>query len=188
MNTRCNSNSISFTSAWYDNFFEKLPNKQVKNVAKYNKIGHALASPHWNRLALGVAAISTQPAFDYFNPKVDKDTAAASALRTIAKISVCTSVGFCVRGLAYKAANKYANASPSEGSVIFTPEEILKEKNIRLRNEKIKLHKNALSTVIALSVMLFTNFLLDAPLTTMLANKLINKYAIPRYGEDTSHA
>ena len=176
MRTEFNSNSnVSFYSL-YDGFFKKLPNKDIKNSAGYNKLGNALASPHWNRAALGVAAITTQPAFDYFNPKVDKDTATTSALRTIAKISVCTSVGFCVRGMAYKLADKYVHASQKDGSTIFTPKEILKEKNAILKAQKLKLHKNTLSTVLALGVMLFTNFLLDAPLTTIAANKLIEKY------------
>lgn len=33
-----------------------------------------------------------------------------------------------------------------------------------------------MSTLMALCIMLFTNFLLDAPLTTKLANKFISEY------------
>ena len=171
-----NSHNLSFTSSWYDRFFKSLPEKEIKNTVRYNKFGTALASPHWNRVALGIAAITTQPAIDYFNPRVNKDTATASALRTIAKILVCTSVGFCVRGGAYKLVKKYAKASAKEGSTILTPEAILKESDPRKQIEMLKLHHNALSTVTALSVMLFTNFLLDAPLTTKLANKFIASY------------
>lgn len=169
------NNSVSFNS-FYDGFYKKLPNKNVKNPAKYNHVGQALASPHWNRLALGVAAILTQPWIDFFNPRVDRDTAISSALRTIAKICVCTTVGFCVRGSSYKLVEKLAHGTSREGSTLFTPMEILKEKNAELRNSKLKLHKNTLSTVIALSVMMFTNFLLDAPLTTRAANKLLEIY------------
>ncbi len=169
------NNSVSFNS-FYDGFYQKLPNKNVKNPAKYNHVGQALASPHWNRLALGVAAILTQPWIDFFNPRVDRDTAISSALRTIAKICVCTTVGFCVRGSSYKLVEKFAHGTAKEGSTLFTPKEILKETNSELRNSKLKLHKNTLSTVIALSVMMFTNFLLDAPLTTKAANKLLELY------------
>ena len=172
------NNCVSFNS-FYDNFYKKLPNKDIKNAAKYNRVGQALASPHWNRFALGVAAITTQPWIDFLNPRVDRDTATASALRTIAKICVCTTVGFCVRGSSYKLVEKLAHAAEKEGSTLFTPKEILREKNIELRNSKLKLHKNTLSTVIALGVMIFTNFLLDAPLTTRAANALLkihNKY------------
>ena len=171
----CGQN-LSFESSFYDRFFKVLPDKEIKNAVRYNKLGHALASPHWNRLALGAAAITTQPAIDYFNPRVDKDTAAVSALRTIAKIIVCTSVGFCVRGGAYKLVKKYAKGSAKEGSTLLTPDVILKEQDKQVRDKMIKLHQNSLSTVSALCVMLFTNFLLDAPLTTKLANTFIAKY------------
>ena len=89
---------------------------------------------------------------------------------------MCTTVGFCVRGSSYKLVEKFAHGTAKEGSTLFTPMEILKEANAELRESKLKLHKNTLSTVIALSVMMFTNFLLDAPLTTRAANKLLELY------------
>ena len=161
-------NDIGFRASFYDSFFKKLPNKNVKNSAMYNKIGHALASPHWNRLLIGVAAITTQPAMDYFNPRVDKDTATAAALRTIAKICVCTAAGFFVRGTSYKLVEKYAHATAKEGSTLLTPVSILNEKNIKKRNDKLKLHKNAISTISAIGAMLFTNVFVDAPLTAWI--------------------
>lgn len=140
-------------------------------------MGQMLASPHWNRLALGCAAISTQPFIDYYNPNVDKDTAKVATCRTVAKIITCTSVGFTVRGICYKISNKYINGSTQDGSTLLTPKTILQEKNAEIRNSKIKLHRNTFSTVFALGVMLFTNILLDAPLTTKLANKFISTYS-----------
>lgn len=160
----------------YDRFYSSLPNATVKNPVKYNKLGQKLASPHWNRLALGCAAISTQPFIDYYNPNVDRDTAKVSACRTIAKIITCTAVGFTVRGLCYNLTNRYMHGSEKEGSTLLTPQSILKEANSEVRNSKLKLHKNTFSTVFALAVMLFTNVLLDAPLTTKFANKLIAQY------------
>jgi len=168
--------NLNFKSSFYDKFFKNLPNKEIKDVAKFNKLGQALASPHWNRVALGVAAMTFQPCIDYFNPKVDRDTAESSALRTVAKITVCTSVGFIIRGLSYKLVNKFANGSAKEGSTLLTPKEILEESNKLIRDNKVKLHKNTLSTLVALAVMVFTNFLIDAPLTTFFANKLISKH------------
>lgn len=165
--------NVNFSSSWYDKFFEKIPNKEIKNIAKYNKTGAMLASPHWNRAAIGLAAIASQPWMDYFNPKVDRETAKASSLRTVAKILVCTSVGFTVRGLSYKLVEKFAHGTPQEGSTILTPKSILQETNKKLRDSKLKIHKNAFSTVTALSIMLFTNFLLDAPLTSKLSNKFL---------------
>ncbi|MBQ7125764.1 hypothetical protein IJO12_01615 [bacterium] len=169
-------NSVNFTSSFYDKFFKSLPNKDIGSGAKLNKLGHALASPHWNRAALGVAAIATQPAFDYFNPRVDKDTAEASALRTASKIVVCTTVGFTIRGLSHKIIKKLTNLSPKEGSTLLTPKSILNIKNSFEQKNKLALHRNTLATLTALIVMMFTNFLIDAPLTTFVANKTIDHH------------
>ena len=176
LRTESIDSGINFGASFYDRFFRSLPNKELKDVAKLNVIGQALASPHWNRVALGAAAITTQPALDYFNPKVDRDTAKVSAIRTAVKIPVCTMVGFIIRGLSYKLADKFIHGSEAEGSILFTPSEILRETNKELRASKLKLHKNTMSTIIAIFVMMFTNFLIDAPLTTKLANKFIDKY------------
>ena len=133
----------NFKASWYDKFFKSIPNKEVANSIKYNKMGKALASPHYNRLALGIGAITTQPLIDRYNPRVDDDIAKASSYRTFAKNITCTSVGFCVRGLCYKLTNKFANLSPKEGSVLLTPKAILKEKNPELQKSMLKLHKNS---------------------------------------------
>ena len=164
--------NVNFEGSFFDNFFKKLPNRNIENQKAFNKLGHALASPHWNRLAIGFAAC-TQPVIDYFNPKVDKDTAKVSMYRSGSKVIACTGVGFVVRGASYKLIEKYAHAYESEGSTLLTPKVILAEKNPELRRNMLKIHKNAYSTVFALFVMIFTNVLLDAPLTTMLANKFI---------------
>ena len=153
-----------------------MPNKEITSVVKYNKLGEALASPHWNRVAIGCASMAFQPAIDYFNPFVDKDTAFTSSLRTIAKISACTIVGFVIRGLSYKFVDKFAKGSAKEGSTLLTPKEILNETNKIVRDSKLKLHKNTFSTLLALSIMTFTNFLIDAPLTNRWTNKLIKLF------------
>jgi len=167
-------NNIGFQSSFYDSFFKKIPNKDVKNSVKFNKAGMLLASPHWNRAAIGVAAISTQPWIDYFNPDVSRDTAETATCRTLAKNLVCPAVGFVVRGGAYKLTEKYVHASAAEGSTLLTPEAVLRETNAEVRKNKLKLHKNAFSTVLALIAMLFTNVLVDAPLVAKLANKFID--------------
>lgn len=169
------ANNVGFTSSFYERFFKSLPNKDILDPAKYNRMGKALASPHYNRLALGLGAICTQPAIDRFNPRVDENTAKASSYRTIGKILACTTVGFCVRGGCYKLTEKFAHASQEEGSTVLTPKAILRETNPELRKNMLKLHKNAFSTFFALGVMVFTNFLLDAPLTTLISNYLIKR-------------
>lgn len=174
MKSNLNTNySVNFQASWYDKFFKFIPQKDVSNPAVFNKVGEKLASPHWNRATLGLVAISSQPAWDYFNPKVDDDTARASAIRTGSKIVVCSSVGFTVRGLCYKLTEKYAHGTQAEGSTLLTPKSILNETNKKVRNSKLKIHKNAFSTITALTVMLFTNFLVDAPLTTIVSNKFL---------------
>lgn len=181
-------NNVAFTSSFYNGFFKKLPNTDVKNSVNYNKLGHALASPHWNRLVLGAAAITTQPAIDYFNPRVDKDTASTSALRTLAKIIVCTSVGFAVRGGCSYLVNKYITADAKGKMKSLIPAEILKETNSIKKENMLKLHKNTMSTLSALSVMVFTNFLLDAPGATWLANKFIGTYKSSQNKKEVKYA
>ncbi len=177
------SPNINFQKSVYNNFFKRLPNKDIKNQAAFNKAGHTLASPHWNRLAIGCAAILTQPFIDGHNPRVDKDTARASMLRTTGKIIACTSVGFIVRGTCYKLTNKFMHATKAEGSTILTPKAILNEIDPMVRENMLKLHKNAFSTVSALAVMLFTNPLVDAPLTTILSNKFLEMDAKKNHKE-----
>lgn len=167
------TDSVNFERSFYAKFFKKLPNKDIENPKVFNKIGQTLASPHMNRLAVGIAAISTQPWIDLYNPKVDRDTAKASMYRTIAKVIACTSVGFLVRGMSFEIVKKFANESKAKGSTILTPRSILREADPELRESMLKIHRNTYSTVAALAVMVFTNVLLDAPLTTMLANKFI---------------
>ncbi len=171
----CINSNISFKSSPYDRFIKYVPNKDIKNPVKYNKAGQLLASPHWNRLALGITAITTQPWIDYYNPDVDRDTAKTSFCRTLAKIPVCTTVGFIVRGGVYKLTEKFMHSSENEGSTLFTPKAILQEKNANIREAKLKLHKNAFSTVSAIGIMLFTNFLIDAPLTTKFTSIFMSK-------------
>ena len=165
----------NFGKGWYDNFFKKIPKGEIKDAAKFNKIGSALASPHWNRLALGVAAITTQPAIDFFNPKVDRDTAKAASIRTVSKILVCTAVGFAVRGSCYKLTNKLIGDVSKIETKKFIPMEIREETNKELQEQKLKLFKNTKSTLLALAVMVFTNFYIDAPGTTKLANYWLAK-------------
>lgn len=167
------SYNVNFQANWYDKFFKHIPNKDVANARQFNEFGKKLASPHWNRLALGVAGITTYPFWDYYNPKVDRDTAKASTIRTSSKIVTCTATGFVIRGLCYKLTEKYMHGSTMEGSTLLTPKSILEEVNADLRNNKLKQHKNTFSTLIALFVMLFTNFLIDAPLTTIVTNKFL---------------
>lgn len=176
-----NVNSIStFTRAMTQRVLNAVP-KLTVNSAKANKalawVGKHISSPE-NRLILGVTALASQPFIDLSNRKVDEDTRKVSAARTVAKIIAGTSTGVLVRYGCIKAIDAFtklpseleAMKNPSRLRTLFTPTAALQGKLTNL-----KLHKNALGTLLSLGVMLFTNFLIDAPLTKFLTNKFVDK-------------
>lgn len=89
-------------------------NKRIeKNVLKENNVKRIVTLNEnfqtWHqRLVLGIASLSTQPLFDYYNKNVDQDTRKYSTARTIAKIVVGTTEGCIVRALAIKYGGRYA--------------------------------------------------------------------------------
>lgn len=149
-------------------------NEKVNKTISW--VGQELAAPHTNRLIMGASALMSQPFIDLSNKKVDEDTRRISAMRTISKIIVGTTTGYIIRGLCLKAIDYCTQL----------PEQVLDKKNIKLKtlltpsnatNSKnfIKQYRSAISTLAALFVMTFTNFLIDAPCTMKLTNKLIDK-------------
>ncbi|MDD3012416.1 MAG: hypothetical protein PHC34_01780 [Candidatus Gastranaerophilales bacterium] len=92
--------------AFIKNSFERrmLDEKKVRHVVKFNENFNT-----WHqRLVLGIASISSQPFFDYYNKNVDQETRHYSAVRTAAKIIVGTTEGCLVRFLAIKYGKKIA--------------------------------------------------------------------------------
>lgn len=89
-------------------------NRRIEtNVLKENNVKRIVILNEkfqtWHqRLVLGVASLSTQPLFDYYNKNVDQDTRKYSTARTIAKIVVGTTEGCIVRAFAIKHGGKYA--------------------------------------------------------------------------------
>lgn len=158
----------------------KFPQMTVSSTRinnSLNWIGKNISSPQ-NRLILGVTALMSQPFIDLSNKKVDEETRKVSAARTCAKIIAGTSVGFGVRALCNKLLD-YTTLLPSKITastkypklrVLFTPMEavigVLKDMNQ---------YKKAWGAILALGAMLFTNFLIDAPLTKYLTNKFVDK-------------
>jgi len=142
-----------------------------------SKLGKIFSSPYNNRLILGLTAILTQPFIDLYNKKVDEDTRKVSAARTVAKIIAGTTTGYLVRYACVKAIDAFTKL-PSEITdgtknprlkTLFTPS------NKYLRNLKnLTRYKYAFGNLMALVVMVFTNFLIDAPLTKFLTNFLID--------------
>jgi len=146
-------------------------------------IGKRVSSPQ-NRLILGVTALMSQPFIDLHNKKVDEDTRKISAARTVAKIIAGTTTGFLIRYGCIKAID-YCTMLPSKITAstkfpklrtLFTPNRQI----VKYLMNNLSHHKKALGTIISLGVMVFTNFMIDAPLTKFLTNKFVDKYGLKK--------
>lgn len=157
---------------------DTLPSHTQKESARgrdeWNKFDNWISKPAQNRALMGLTAIITQPAIDYHNHKVDEETRRVSRNRTIAKIIAGTCVGILVRGSAYEAVASMTNVEgKSKLSKKLLPKKFLGE---IAKNEKfLKNHRCALSNWLAITAMCVTNFVLDAPLTVFLTNRLNSK-------------
>ena len=188
MNIQPNSNNISMTgaknSSWKSfkdrikqNVLDTLPSatfKDDKAVDTWKKIDEKISKPAENRLIMGASALLTQPLIDSNNKKVDEETRRVSRNRTIAKILVGTSVGICIRGSCYNLVQKMTDP---KGSLTYSKKLLPKEYINKFTKEPtfLKNYRSALSTALAILVMSVTNFLIDAPLTALLTNKLNSK-------------
>ena len=149
-----------------------VSNKRVLDSLKW--IGQKVSSPQ-NRLILGVTALMSQPFIDLSNKKVDEETRKVSAARTVAKIIAGTLTGVAIRYGCIKAIDAFTKL----------PHEIkpdMKFKNLRTLFTpspglcaNLNKYKKAMGTILATVVMMFTNFLIDAPLTKFLTNKFIDR-------------
>ena len=150
-----------------------VPNMELSgNTNWINKAGEKISSAE-QRLILGASALMSQPFIDANNKRVDEKTRKVSVARTIAKIVAGTFTGYfirkgCIKGI--KALSQVEGKNVSKWKSIFTP------KNIKDNTTDAFLqYRNAMGTVVALVVMMFTNFLIDAPLTKFLTNALVKK-------------
>ncbi|MBP3924204.1 hypothetical protein J6E39_03070 [bacterium] len=164
-------------------FYNAIPNFQFKNkktIDTFDKIGQKISSAE-NRLILGATALMSQPFIDASNKSVDEDTRKVSVARTIAKIVVGTTTGFLIRKgciKLIKSSSKLENSVDKFGKKIkldkfntfFSPKGVKSDKT-----EAYSQYQNALGTIVALVVMMITNFAIDAPLTKLLTNKLVSK-------------
>ena len=154
-----------------------------KTQKRIDWVGEKFSSPE-NRLILGVSALMTQPFIDAQNKKVDEETRKVSVARTVAKIIAGTLTGYYVRAGCIKLIDemtklpsevKNPNSFGGKLRMLFTPDDA---KTGALKS--LKKYKNALGTTISLVVMLFTNFLIDAPLTKYLTNLFTDKFIKPK--------
>lgn len=167
----------NFREKLFQKLLDIVPEKTLKDGDKRtDKFNNMLSRPDVNRLIMGATALLSQPAIDYYNHRVDEETRVVSRNRTIAKILAGTSVGIVVRGLCYQAISKMTDLNGTKKySKWLVPEKWVKK--FAENPTKLGNYKNALSTSIALCVMLFTNFLIDAPLTVYLTNRFNAKSA-----------
>ena len=136
-------------------------------------IGEKVSSPQ-NRLILGITALMFQPFIDLSNKNVDEDTRKISAVRTVAKIIAGTLTGVAIRSGCIHAIDAFTkradeitpNMKFKNLRTLFMPDVVLKNLNQ---------YKKPLGTIMSLGIMVFTNFLVDAPLTKFLTNKFIDR-------------
>ncbi len=129
-----------------------------------------------NRVVLGVTALAIQPAIDLNNKKVDEDTRKISAARTTAKIIAGTVVGYPIRLGCIKLIDKFTDIKTAEkgwNRALIPNNRNFEE--VKSNLEFLSRHKKALGTFLALGVMVFTNFILDVPITKFLTN-VFNKH------------
>jgi len=126
-----------------------------------DKIG-ALKSPG-QRLAFGVAAFTLHPFMDRMNPWIDEETRETSAVRSTAKAIASTLTGVIIREACIVGTNKLLG---NENIVKKLPKYMTKDKG----------HTSAvIGTLAGLAVMMFTNFLIDVPLTNKFTHTLMER-------------
>lgn len=179
---------------------EFVDNKGTGKVIKW--FGDNISSPE-NRLILGATAMVSQTYIDFNNKEVDKKTRNVSCARTIAKIVAGTLTGVSIRAGYIHLTKRFSAVGQigaktlinvgkiGTGNVkeivitkarkFFTPEggvlrdgtklEILSDKT-----HAYKEYQKAMGTTLAIVTMVFTNFLIDAPLTKFLTNRINKKF------------
>ncbi len=183
------NNSVAMRGKWWKKLQDKVIQKAIdltpmhtakdsaKKIEQRNNFDNWVSKPHINRGVMGVTALATQPAIDYYNHRVDDDTRKIARNRTIAKIIAGTGVGmFVVRGPIYTAVENMTNiACKSKFGKKLLPKRFLSE---IANNEKfLKNYRSALAMGLALAAMSVTNFVLDAPITIFLTNLLNDQTA-----------
>lgn len=172
-NMKIQNSSPSFQGGVKQRMLNTVPNIELSgNVNWINKAGEKISSAE-QRLILGASALMSQPFIDAHNKNVDEKTRKVSVARTIAKIIAGTTTGFlirkgCIKGI--KAMSQPRVAGAPKWKSFFTPKNVSKT-----TTDAFMQYRNAMGTVVALIVMMFTNFLIDAPLTKFLTNTLIKK-------------
>lgn len=148
---KINNNNNSYNSPSFRGF--TVGPKAAKAL---DKIG-AMQSPS-QRLIFGASALALHPVLDKLNPWVDEETRDTSARRSAAKAIACTVTGVTIRELCILSTNALLN---NENLTSKLPKYMLKDKNHTA---------GVIGTLMGLGIMMFTNFIIDVPLTNKLTN------------------
>lgn len=155
------------------------------------------------RFISGVAGILLQPWFDLNNKRVDEDTRKISTARTLAKIIAGMATGVLIRWGLIEASKMFTKTKETELERV---KKAIEKKKINYKPVKtkfskweqcllpkaykdglksfreIKKYRMTFGTIAAVGVMFFTNFLIDAPLTTFLTNKFVKMFNMKNEG------
>ena len=156
----CTQNSVSFKGL-----------AGTQNVLKW--VANNFSSPH-QRAILGITALCTQPFIDLHNRHIKKEDKPITVAKTIAKIIVGTIVGIALRYYAIKAIKNFTKTvKAGKYSQCLLPQEIVAKLNVNpasVPEQDLLNYRNGLGTFIGVMGGLFTNFLIDAPLSRKLTN------------------
>lgn len=158
-----------------DKIVSRIPIKNFngKRAEKVlNWFGKHISTPE-NRLIIGISALASQPFIDLHNKKVDEKTRIISCARTVAKIVSGTILGVGVRAGLIRLAKKCSSLNKTDSKLkrLFTPSSPPKTMTY-----SYKQYQNAMGMLLAVGALLFTNFLIDAPLTALLTNTFTKKF------------
>lgn len=167
-------NSVNVTFNFFKHIVDATPSCNFnQNGQKFVEwCGHTIRS-HKQKLIIGTAALATQPLIDLYNKKVDEDTRKISCARTTARLIVGTTTGVFIRSKFINLVEKNSemgNVADKTIKNFFTPSSVKIDDVVAYRN-----YKTALGTLLAIGVMMITNFAVDAPLTQLLANVFVKK-------------
>lgn len=170
--------SRTIKSSVYDSFLKPVIIEPVSNgitnimptitikdstADKINNIAEYTNRPHVNRGLMGFFALISQPLYDWYNKKVDEDTAHVSAIRTGCKVIAGTAAGIFVRGECYK----LTDILLEEGRFLH---------RIFPFSKGHGQYQNLVSTAAGLAAMCVTNFIIDAPLTNLFVKWGLNLF------------
>ncbi len=120
----------------------------------------------FQRTIIGSTALFLQPTIDLRNKKVDKKTRETAASRSISRAIVGTITGIAVRLACFKA-----------GDILSDTGKYLYFDGLKhLSKDQMRNYARATGNIMALGVLLFTNFLVDVPLINKISTVINDKF------------